>query len=251
MEPSSTLPAIEGWLTFGEGRVLEEAARACPADVAIVEIGSFKGRSTQRLGTGAREGHGAPVFAIDPHEEGTYPEFLENLRASGLDGIVEPVCQRSEDAAREWDRPIGLLFIDGDHSRESVERDWRLFSPHLVDGAVVAFHDSTAAPTRKLMGYPGPRAVAGREFFGSPGWRDVGVVDTLTYATRGDASRRDRAWRHLVHLRKLGTDALLLLNAHVVRRLPLFPVLKRLVFGKAGPTAPEAERAARPTRTPS
>ncbi len=222
---------VEGWLTPSEGELLQLHARACPADAAIVEIGSYEGKSTLRLAAGSREGNGARVYAIDPHLEGSWEALLRNLRVHGVDDFVTPLRMTSEEAARDWDRPIGLLFVDGDHSRAAVALDWKLYSPHLIEGAVVAFHDSTSKFTRKLMGYPGPRAVAARELFRSRHMRRVNFTDTITYATKGDADTGDRFRRWGVRLRKVVPDLLLLFNAHIVRRMPFFAVVKRVVYG--------------------
>src|SRR5262245_18453579 len=56
---------IDGWMTRGQGQALYAAAQRCPAGGRIVEIGSFRGRSTIVLALGAPEG--ATVYAIDPH----------------------------------------------------------------------------------------------------------------------------------------------------------------------------------------
>jgi predicted O-methyltransferase YrrM len=38
-------------------------------------------------------------------------------------------------------REIDLLFIDGDHSYEGVSQDWKMYSPLVKKGGLVAFHD--------------------------------------------------------------------------------------------------------------
>jgi len=48
----------------------------------------------------------------------------------------------SEEAARDWQRPIDLIFIDGDHSYTGVKRDWELFAPHVRPFGIVVFHDT-------------------------------------------------------------------------------------------------------------
>src|SRR2546430_16498908 len=56
-----------GFLSEGEACFLMLAAAAAPADGAIVEIGSFKGRSTVGLAYVARRYGLGSVVAIDPH----------------------------------------------------------------------------------------------------------------------------------------------------------------------------------------
>jgi predicted O-methyltransferase YrrM len=38
-------------------------------------------------------------------------------------------------------RPVDFLFIDADHSYDSVKRDFELWSPLVRSGGIVAFHD--------------------------------------------------------------------------------------------------------------
>ena len=59
---------VEGWLSEGQARRLWEAATRVRAPGRIVEIGSFRGRSTIILRGAAEEG--VEVVAIDPHGGG-------------------------------------------------------------------------------------------------------------------------------------------------------------------------------------
>ena len=128
-----------------------------PASGTIVEIGSFKGKSTVMLGSLAgRYGLGR-VVAIDPHaglgylgvetphQDPTYDQFLSSLKAARVEEHVEVRRSFSREVAVGWDRPIRLLWIDGDHSYQGCKEDFELFSPYLVEGAVVALHDTLNA----------------------------------------------------------------------------------------------------------
>lgn len=147
--------SIEGMTAPDECLFLTELARDVQTGV-IVEIGSYRGRSTVALALGSKHGAGRPVFAVEPHERfsGEYgaefgPDdrtaFGENVRRAGVESLVTLIGDRSEVAAGSWAEPIGLLWIDGDHTYEAVRRDFDAWSPYLVDGARVAFHDSTRA----------------------------------------------------------------------------------------------------------
>jgi hypothetical protein len=66
---------------------------------------------------------------------------------------VRLVNLSSEIVTPGWSEPVGLLWIDGDHSYEGVRRDWEAWRRHLVDGALVAFDDSvdeTIGPYRLI-----------------------------------------------------------------------------------------------------
>ena len=45
--------------------------------------------------------------------------------------------------AAGWRRPVGLLWIDGDHSYEGVRRDIDCWLPHLLPGATIIMDDAT------------------------------------------------------------------------------------------------------------
>src|SRR5205823_2583944 len=39
------------------------------------------------------------------------------------------------------DKPLDFLFVDADHSRDGVRRDFELYSPLVRVGGLIAFHD--------------------------------------------------------------------------------------------------------------
>jgi predicted O-methyltransferase YrrM len=151
---------VEGLVDESEAWQLHEAVRRrldAGRPPLVVEIGSWKGRSTVALAAALRpEGRGR-VHAIDPHgqddagrptsELDTYPTFLANLRAAGVADLVE-VHRTTSAAARPRfeDRSVDVLFVDGSHELEDVLDDLRLWGSALADGAVVAIND---------IGFPG------------------------------------------------------------------------------------------------
>lgn len=151
---------VEGWLEDDEADLLiaatAEALRTLPAPHALVEVGSYCGRSTVVLGSVAQTlGAEATVYAIDPHEgtvgaadQGlktgapTLDRFRRTIARNGLTDVVELIQDYSFNV--EWDRPISLLLIDGLHDYENVARDLRQFERHVVPGGFVVFHDYAA-----------------------------------------------------------------------------------------------------------
>lgn len=156
---SDRLAFIEGFLDPIEGFALLQLAEHCPAVGAIVEIGSFAGRSTAWLATGSRRSGRGKVNAVDHfqgspehHAGGEYESALvadgglralfgANMAKAGLKDWVRVLDQGSLEAARAWSHPIRLLFIDGDHSYEASRADYEAWSPWLAEGGVAAFHD--------------------------------------------------------------------------------------------------------------
>lgn len=148
--------AIEGWISDIEGYVLHRIARDGEGEGAIVEIGSWMGKSTAWLAAGSAARGRETVHAIDTfegspehqdttvlREEGTtYHRFTDNLERVGLFDRVTPIVATSLKAAAGWDgSPVRLLFIDGDHSYEAVKADLEAWLPFVVPGGYVVFDD--------------------------------------------------------------------------------------------------------------
>ena len=58
----------QGMTSLKEVSLLYELAKQAK-NGCIVEVGSYRGRSTVALGRGSMDGNQVPVFAIEPHEE--------------------------------------------------------------------------------------------------------------------------------------------------------------------------------------
>jgi len=106
---------VPGWLTDEEGEALYDLARACTGAGVIVEIGSWKGKSTICLGRGSLAGAAVPIYAIDPHADYRFGDFKANVDRAGITDLVRPVTSLSQSAADEFQESIELLFVDGSH----------------------------------------------------------------------------------------------------------------------------------------
>ena len=179
---------VEGWLSEAQGEALFDAAAAAQGRGAIVEIGSWKGRSTIWLASGARQA-GQQVYAIDPHAGSredatarTFDVFRANIAAAGLADVVVPLVMTSAAAARQIAQDVEVLFIDGDHSDAGASADGDVWLPRLLDGGTVLMHDVVTA------GYTGPRRVFRRRICWSPDFDRVRRVGSMGIARR--VSRR-------------------------------------------------------------
>ncbi len=148
-----TTKNIEGFLTEKEMKFLALLA-ACPtARGEILEIGSFKGKSTVILAKGASLTSETNIVAVDPltspaitdpdlqGEESCLKDFQTNLRNTGVEKCVEFHHKCSSELAKVWNRDIRLLWIDGDHTYSGTKSDFDMFSRFLSNGAIIAIHD--------------------------------------------------------------------------------------------------------------
>lgn len=182
----SAVTRVEGQISPREALLLYTLAKRATRG-AIVEVGSYRGRSTVALALGSREGAQAPVYAVDPHAPfvgalgGVFGphdrvQFLQNVLAAGVAEVVHPVALPSTVASRAWSGPIAVLFLDGDHTLDAVARDVEAWLPHVPPGGIVVFHDSRDPAL-------GPVQVVS-QLVASGAWQSVGVVDTATVLQR-------------------------------------------------------------------
>ena len=125
---------IEGWTTELELEWLENRAKEM---TSIVEIGCWKGRSAKALLEGCR----GKVWCVDhfkgspdaqfstrdrAEKEKIYERFVENV---GQYPNLEIMKMSSRDAAEMYNTDADMVFIDGDHSYETVKKDIELWLP--------------------------------------------------------------------------------------------------------------------------
>ncbi len=151
-----TVADVDGWMTPGQASTLYDAASHCPDGGLIVEIGSFRGRSTIVLASAAAPG--VEVVAIDPHAgndrgpqefDGFVDEaatdhdvFLANLAGAGVADRVLHLRSFSDAALAQIDRPINVLYIDGAHRYAPALADIRNYGGRVADGGTMLIHDS-------------------------------------------------------------------------------------------------------------
>jgi predicted O-methyltransferase YrrM len=182
---------FEGLMTQREMEFLILLAAVPTANGDILEIGSFKGRSTILLAKSAAVFSTSKVIAVDPLEgdalwqssqagvSSVANEFYSNIQSAGVRDLVEFHQTYSSQLARSWvtGRKIRLLWIDGDHTAKGVRADFELFFPHLAEGAIVAFHDvlhSFNGPTRVFADQVLSREdVCAAGVVGSIGWAQI------------------------------------------------------------------------------
>lgn len=180
---------IEGQLTPREIRFLALLAAVPSAPGDVLEIGSFKGKSTVVLAQAARLAGTTKIVAVDPltspaitdpslgGKASGREDFRANLQRAGVAAAVEFHQMFSTTLADQWprERKLRLLWIDGDHTYPGTHADFARFSPHLADGAIIAFHDV-------LRHYDGPNRVFVENVLPSPQFGAAGIVGSIAWA---------------------------------------------------------------------
>ena len=159
----ANIDSIKGFLEIDEAQALYSHALQASEMGPVLEIGSYCGKSTIYLGLACQQNN-STVFALDHHRGSeehqlgeffhdpelfdsgaglmdSFREFRSNIRSAKLDDTVVPVVAGSEAAARHWQTPLGMVFIDGGHSLEAALTDYRCWMPHLMRGGILAIHD--------------------------------------------------------------------------------------------------------------
>lgn len=136
-----------------QAQALFEFSLGLPEDSLILEIGAYHGLSTIALALGCK-GTRKHVYTIDPFcakaqdtndlSAPSYEaDFRKNLADWGVCAYVTALVGQSQDYYQDWHRPLGLLFIDGNHFIMDDDRD--AFWPHLVSGGRLVMHDFAEA----------------------------------------------------------------------------------------------------------
>jgi predicted O-methyltransferase YrrM len=164
-ELEARIDLVEGFLVPGGGEILYLLAyQHMPSpNAVIVEIGSWKGKSTTWLAFGLKDRNAdTKVYAVDTwrgspeHQQGLahysenqlFDEFVNNIRKMEIEDYVVSLRGTSIKRAQEWNReiPIGLLHIDAALEYESVREDFEHWSPMVMKNGIIVFDDVPSAP---------------------------------------------------------------------------------------------------------
>ncbi|MCU1364982.1 MAG: hypothetical protein JWL72_3878 [Ilumatobacteraceae bacterium] len=201
---------VDGWMSPDQAEALYAAASSCHAGDQIVEIGSFRGRSTIVLASAAVDG--VDIVAIDPHagndrgpneidgfvEEASvdHQVFVANLIDAGVADRVRHVREMSDAAHTDVHGDIAVLYIDGAHRYAPARQDIEQWGARVRNGGTLLIHDSFSSVGVTL-------AIARELMFGKR-FRYVGRARSLTtYHADLDGGWRSRALNSLRQLAQL------------------------------------------------
>lgn len=152
---------ITGFLVPGQEEWLYNKTKSLADGAVILEIGSYKGRSTAALAAGC-VGTSKRVYSIDTFKgnksdfikgensvewtgDEYFGEFKENLKNAGVYEYVFPLIGESKFLSKYWAREIDFIFIDASHEYLDVLEDFYGYFPWLKENGYMALHDVTPA----------------------------------------------------------------------------------------------------------
>ncbi len=134
----------------------------------VVEVGSYRGRSSLYLASGVAACPGAPrptrVYCVDhhrgseemqpgwPHHDpsvvdpatgrmDSLPSFRRAVERAGAEDLVVAVVGDSAAVAADWGHAASLVLVDGGHGELVEWSDYLGWSPHVAPGGWLAIHD--------------------------------------------------------------------------------------------------------------
>lgn len=234
-----TLQGVEGWLTDAQAVRLAQRARALQPPARIVEIGSYRGRSTIALASSAPDG--VTVVAVDPHTgddrgprqvrgtraegEADHRAFVENLARADVAERVDYMRLTSRQALATLPARAYLVYVDGAHDYRATRDDLIGWGGRIEAGGTLLIHDAWSSVGVTL-------ALLRTLVFGSR-FRYTGRTGSLAEYEHDDVRGRERAANALRQLIELPWFARnLVVKAAIVARVR---PLARLLGHRNGP----------------
>jgi hypothetical protein len=99
------------------------------------------------------------LWAVDPFYAGRLGfnanELISKSHVKRIkNGTVQFIKKTGAEAARQYASeglpPVDFVFIDGDHSWEGIDGDWKGWSPLVKEGGIIGLHDSQSYPGREV-----------------------------------------------------------------------------------------------------
>ncbi len=151
-EAAAAADKIQGWMAWEELAYLATKAKAANT---VVELGSWKGRSTKAMAMtckgkiyavdswkGSTNGDATGVEADERGRETIKGEFFDNV-ATEHRNVIPIDCEHAfaGTALKHLAGSVDYQFIDGDHAYEHVKRDIKTALTLAAPGGIISGHD--------------------------------------------------------------------------------------------------------------
>lgn len=145
---------IGGWISIEEAKYLY--TKASEQEGFIVELGSWKGKSTYALACAVRDSGKPPMISVDRftgssehravgREVWTFPDYRDNLKRVGVfpNHVITIIGDTVQTARLFADESLGFLFHDASHELELVKDDFKAWLPKVRKDGLICVHDLT------------------------------------------------------------------------------------------------------------
>lgn len=122
------LQEIDIQLTTDDMEIIKAYVKGIAPPNCYLEVGVYEGGSAMMALEVARPD--IEIYGID---------ILDSFKAK--DTRIKFIHGASLDVAKTWNKPIGVLFIDGNHDKAG--EDFEAWEKFVVPGGVILFHDMT------------------------------------------------------------------------------------------------------------
>lgn len=126
-------------------------ARHAKGRRVALEIGTFQGVSAVHIVRALA--HGGLLYCVDPWPEtdgkpnSCWSITERHFKRSNVGNAIRIVREFSTNAQELIPAALDFAFIDGDHSREGIETDWRIVAPRIQSGGILCLHDAITPPS--------------------------------------------------------------------------------------------------------
>ncbi len=108
-----------------------------------VEIGTREGGSALFARLANKD---IDIYTIDPKP------ILDGWKINPIEFKIHSIVGKSLEIVKDWNKPIGVLFIDGNHKKEQgpmAKEDFGAWEKFVIEGGIVIFHDYSPSPLWK------------------------------------------------------------------------------------------------------
>jgi predicted O-methyltransferase YrrM len=161
-------------LEYGEQEILFDIPRILKLGGNYLNLGHAEGGSAMLMARGmAWENLTGLVHSVDTFDDyrnhfEKAVRILERRHCTDSVKLYSGKTFEFVDTFREM--PLSFVFIDADHSYEGVRNDFLNFSPMVVLGGAVAFHDTNQEPSHKVIE---------ENLTGNPAWEKIYHVNRI------------------------------------------------------------------------
>lgn len=143
-------------LEFGEPEILFDIPRILRLGGDYLNLGHGRGGSAMCLAAGLKDRnkvgmvHSVDTFSTNSgYKKHAAEDALAKTELTGFVKLYRGLTKTFVPTFTEMN--LTFLFIDADHSYNGVNEDFQAFSPSVMVGGAVGFHDTNQEPSHKVI----------------------------------------------------------------------------------------------------